>query len=478
MADDLIDSRGYFWPADMAMPEHHFAHPAAVPGRLRITANGSILLDLDAHLPDRGERKSPLDRVLRRGAPVAPIAGILAGTDERVWLNEVVGNGASLHTKGPSSERFFAHQALVSSAAVWTKAQRRFTRLELPLEGFEEWVGLEGPEVNETRRTVQARYVKTPSKQWRLSAQTLEFSKWIQSKAPGMRHSNLSLNEQATLKLIRPAAAWSIDEAVTITGQVEDLLILLTDSNLGLAFPRLRAKARGPVTKLYYPRLERGQEPVTWHRSWVTYPACRDDFGSLIDRWLMLHREYGPGIHLYLGNRRGPQMYAEHQFASLVWGIEAFHRTASPSRENAALEAKITRILDGIPKAKDRQWAERMLRRKSEPALADRIAELVTSLGLNLAPGEVQAFAARCGQRRNDLSHFGGSREHGGDETFTDEIKLLIDALSLFHHALLLKTAGLPDVHIHRQFRGGTNAYRSSKVLEAVGIRIDPDALP
>jgi len=34
-------------------------------------------------------------------------------------------------------------------------------------------------------------------------------------------------------------------------------------------------------------------------------------------------RKHGPGFYLFLGALRSREMYVEHRFANLVWGIDA-----------------------------------------------------------------------------------------------------------------------------------------------------------
>lgn len=464
MPDALVDSRGYFWRADSLVPEGHFAHPEHVAGRLLIGRSGTISLELDGHLPS-DEPGAVVMRVFQRGPVPGAIAGVLIGTDERVWIGDLVSNGASAHFNGPSTEKYLAHLALLGSEAVWDEKRHRFPRIEFPLDGLEDWLRLDSLKADRTKRGVRAKYVKPKASQWKLDGQVVELQRWLDGTLPG-NDARIEWRERALLRLVRKQSM-TVEHAVELAQKVEDFIILLTDSNRGLDFPRLKLKANGASIRLFYPRISRGSEPVSWHRSWVTFPNCQSSFGAMFEAWLGLHDRMGPGVHLYLGSRRRHSMYPEHRFASLVWGLEALHRTAHPRSPNPRLAAKVQRILSGIANEKDRAWAKRVLPSEDEPPLASRLQEMLASLPLNFAAQELQVFAERCAGRRNDISHFGGPRNPEDRATFAEDIIALTPALALLYHALLLKLAGLPEHLVRRQFHGGANDYTSRRVLAA-----------
>ena len=473
MADLSLDSRGYFWLAELTVPDGQFAHAKSVTGRLKITNSGRISLDLDGHLPD-DKSEAPLSRVFRRGHVKGAIAGILIGTDERVWLGDLVANGANAHANGPSTEAYLPHLALISTDPIFDAKRHRFRQMEFPLDGLEGWLDLSDLKADRTTKVVRARYVRPKTRQWRLENDTLELQRWLDGVMPATGRPSITWRERALLRMIRHHPV-SIEEAVELAQKVEDFLILLTDSNRGLDFPRLRLKAKGSSIRLYYPRMDRGAEPVSRHRSWAMFSACESSFGAMFGKWLALHDEMGPGVHLYLGNRRGHPMYPEHRFASLVWGLEALHRASYPSSPNPRLAAKVQRILSGIKLEKDRDWAQRMLPSDDEPSLASRLRSILATLPLNFEASDLRAFAERCAGRRNDISHFGGRRSAEDGDAFDSDIQTLSPALALLYHALLLKLTGLPDNLVRRRFHGGTNDYQSRQTLRSAGLNL-PDA--
>jgi hypothetical protein len=151
-------------------------------------------------------------------------------------------------------------------------------------------------------------------------------------------------------------------------------------------------------------------------------------------------------------------MYWEHRFASLMWGLESLHRSLVPTKENIAQAAKVTRIVAQIARANDRKWAERHLPRQSDPTLATRIFELLSTLPLGFHKGELVGFAQKCAARRNDVSHFGGVREPGDYNDFIQDIVKLSGAVDIFYHALLLQIAGVSEERIAWHFLHGLNA--------------------
>jgi hypothetical protein len=218
--------------------------------------------------------------------------------------------------------------------------------------------------------------------------------------------------------------------------------------------------------------MERSIEPVEFHTCWTRFPLIADTFGSIVENWLDRHDFFGPGFHLYLGNRRQEQMYPEHRFASLVWGLESLNRRMSPEKVNAPLQDKITRILGQISRSRDQKWLADQLAHAHEPSLADRLSELFGTLPLNIDKKQMDAFTRHCAQRRNDVSHFGGMREPGSYNEFLSDIMKLNEALDYLYHAKLLQMTGIPDDQIRWLFLDGFKSYQLTKTLEAVGLTV------
>lgn len=472
MADDIIDSRGRFWSAEIFVPEGQFAPNASVTGRLRLRTDGRAQLDLDATLDLTGS-KDAVHRILSKGEVEGAICGFLIDASRHVRLMGLSGDGGSFGGMGPICERLLAHRCLVSREAFKPGVEPRFRWLDLPLDGFEEWLGRGHITVTSGPRRIKADYaVKRRPLRWQANAMSLELHRYLDGKG-GEDITEVGWRERSFLRFGFPKADLTFEQAMNLAQQTEDLVVLMADHDRRLDFGTLRQSKSGEPVQFYYARGGRDTyEKATWHKAWVRFDACRDQFGDLVASWLAKYETFGPGFHLYLGNRRGQAMYPEHRFASLMWGLEALHRAMVPPKDNAALVAKVKRILARIEDDKDRKWAERVLSKENEPPLADRLLQLFSTIDLGIERTQLAAFARRCATRRNDVSHFGGQREAGAYDAFLEDIVSLSQGIDLLYHALILHIVGVPDGLVKRRFHGGPHSQAACAVLAHCGLDV------
>lgn len=409
-------------------------------------------------------------RLLRRGLVEDAVAGILVGTDERVLLTGLSDNGGAIRFQGPSTETYAVQTALVGKDLT-LRPDQRFRWLELPLDGFEHWLDRGNIEMSFGKRAHVARYRPPKRSSWPLTIGRMDLIQGLDG-AFQRRDHEVRWTEFALLRLRLRQGGFLVEDAMGLAARVEELLMLLTDSRRALDYPILRVRKTGAPVRVFFNRAPRDEDEVQWHRCWVSFRQCALQFGALLDTWLEQHERFGPGFHLYLGNRRAQTLYPEHRFASLVWGVESLHRTLHPPRVNPKLAAKVARILTQVTDAKDRAWAERHLPIADEPALATRIAQEIRALPLALDGKEVEAFARRCADRRNDVSHFGGQRVAGGYAAFVDDILIFSRALDLLYHARLLQLTGVSDEALNWWFVDGNNSYWMSQTLAAAGLSL------
>ena len=291
----------------------------------------------------RASGSGPWAAIFDQGVIERPICGILAGRDEYVRLTELQSNGARASSRGPSNENILADRCLLSRTPFSPDAELRFRSLRFSLQGYEEWLGLRSIKVAVGRRSLTARYVRSHQYKWKLSLGklSLEFDlrhpiqgSWSKISLTELPHLRISVNQQVDLH-----------KTLDLARRIEDLITLLTDSDRGLNFPYLEAIGHSSPIKIYYTRLEHPQEEVVQHKCWTWFPNISGNFGSIMEKWFSKHEFFGPGFHLYLGSRRRTQLYPEHRFASLVWGLESLHRRVSSAGESTALDEKIKRIL-------------------------------------------------------------------------------------------------------------------------------------
>lgn len=205
-------------------------------GRIRIASNGRTELDLDATLPLAGSN-SPFGRILTRSSVDGAICGFLIDSNQNVRLSNLVNDGGSLGGRGPIRERFIAHRCLLSSEPFAMGNQPRFRWLDLPLNGYEEWLGRGGINVTQVRRRITADYLRPKVRRWNAGDAPIELHRGLEGSA-GMDRTELTWREAAFLRFGYPKADLTIEAAIDRAGRVEDLLILLADCNRGLPGPR------------------------------------------------------------------------------------------------------------------------------------------------------------------------------------------------------------------------------------------------
>jgi len=476
MTDDIIDSRGRFWSAEITVPKGNFAPSESVTGRLRLLANGRAELDLDATI-DLSGSKDAIHRIMSYQEVEGAICGFLIDASKHVRLTGLSSNGGSLGGMGPSRERLVADRSLVSRSPFTPGGEPRFRWLDLPLDGFEEWLGRGNINVTKGRRRIRADYsVQAQCIHWPSDTMPLELHRGLQGDG-GKALTELSWRENAFLRIGSPKADLTIEPAIERAQRIEDLLVLLSNHDKRVEFPVLRRSKAGEPVHLYYSRAGRDTEAkLVWHKAWALFEPCSDQFGDLVASWLAKYDTYGPGFHLYLGNRRGQAMYPEHRFASLMWGLEALHRAMVPAQSNEAQAAKVQRILGKIENKNDRKWAARFLPVESEPSLANRLLDLFSRVDLGIERKQLAAFAQRCADRRNDVSHFGGRRQPGDYDAFLEDIVNLSQAVGLLYHALILHIIAVPDRLVKRRFIGGPHSHSACAVLARCGLTVPQPA--
>jgi hypothetical protein len=263
----------------------------------------------------------------------------------------------------------------------------------------------------------------------------------------------------------------TLDEVRDAVRKLEDLLVLMTDCERTLGFPQVRVNGANDWNQVSYETLQRREKEVTRSNLWTTFPHLSADFGEIAKAWFAKSAEFGPGFHLYLGNRRGMQLYVEHRFVNLVWGLEAFHRSKSGWTGNTALAEKIERILNVVDR-KDRRWLERVSEYAGEPSLSQRIFDVLAPLPLGFDEKELRKFSNECATNRNLISHFGGRRDGDSYEKHLNTWIILSQALDPLFHARILQEIGFPEAAIRRIFWDIPPAYHIRKALERNGLHI------
>jgi hypothetical protein len=462
---NILEERGRFWWHSEEVPDRHFAPDASVPGLLRISENGTSILELDGFLPNDDHPFSAL--VVDRGRLIEDrqIQGTLRESNKRVLLTGLYRNGGRLSNDGISYENYIANNCLVGNKPFAAGALPAFCRLEIDLKGLEEWADLGSISVSSNEGEVTATYPRRTDNVYDVDVGEVAIKFDLSHPYPGINVTSASLNESCKLSL-SPLTTLSIDGAKELHLIIQDFFILLTDSDFTLDWPTVTLGTSAHY-RLYSGRHRSSSLPPRGHECWVRLPQIQQHFGSLLNNWKNKREQLGPGLYLYFGTRRGINLYREHRFVNLIWGIEALHR-----KKNDAIDAiekpihkKIERILDQITNRDDKKWLGKILKRFTDIPLERRIFEVFESLPIDINPRLLQNFATACASRRNEISHYGGERHASSYGDFLSDIDRKSDAISILYHALILQEIGLDAQISNDRLFTAPDSYWKRKIL-------------
>ena len=465
-----IDERGHFWWADESIPEGHFAPENAVTGLIQVDANGATKLTLDNVLS-----RSPGRPTLDFGASPAgeqelAAVGLIKRGKEHVRLEQLSNIGLSFGVAQHTSEYLRARLCVRGHRLITDLPPNRYcTGIRLSLAGFEEWLQFHNLKLEASNAEFAVRIPQLPEKKFELENATISVGVEVNSRSENPKTA-LLLRQEGYL-IYTPKSPMTLDEVRDTVRKLEDLLVLLTDCERTLGFPQVRINGADDWSQVSYETLQRREKEIDRSDLWTTFQNLSPDFGKIATAWFAKSVEFGPGFHLYLGNRRGMQLYVEHRFANLGWGLEAFHRSKGEGTSNTALAKKIERILNAVDKT-DHRWLAGVLKHSGEPNLAQRILEVLALLPLGFDAAELEKFANHCAVQRNLISHYGGRLDGESYEKHLSTWILLSQALDPLYHARILQEIGFPEAEIHRIFWDISPANRIRDALVRSGLNI------
>jgi hypothetical protein len=427
----ILDERGLFWWHDEPIPDQQFAPDSSIGGLLKIEEDGQISLDLDLYLPNE---HGPMSGIAQRGKPIGRcIQGILKVSGRRILLADVASKGGSFSTNKMSYEGYRAMQCIVSDTPFPpAKGPPKFDTLEIPLEGFEEWLRSGPINISRSDSNISITYEIPDDAVYQCEGEELLIRRQPKIETSGMPGTYaVSIRETASA-ILRFPQPLVLDQLVAQFTLMEDLFVILADSDYCLDWPWVSTDKEEEKFRFYFAksRSRGAAEKPAHYKTPTNFRKIRDGFGLIWSEWKKKREQYGPGFYLYLGTRRGTKLYIEHRFVNLVWGLEAFHRRGNPSSMNAR-----------------------------GPSLGARLFDVFSRIPIDLDEKRLRDFSATCAKRRNDISHFGGLRSGGSYSDFLKELNSLSGALSALSHALLLYEVGIEasaiKYWIFDSFRGG-----------------------
>jgi ApeA N-terminal domain 1 len=157
-------------------------------------------------------------------------------------------------------------------------------------------------------------------------------------------------------------------------------------------------------------------------------------------------------------------------FVTLIWGIEAFHRTKHPDSSSDKIKTKVCRVIEQVSQASDKRWLKGVLKHAHEPSLEQRIFDVLTAIPINIDNTKTREFAHECAERRHEMSHF-GAQKHGRNYTdFIRDLEKKSAALSILYHTLILHEIGIDEKIFKRWIYEGFRSYPIKRTLVEVGL--------
>lgn len=452
MTDSTFRDNGLFWISDSKPVQSHSSEDQRVAGVLDVGQDGGVTLELIGRL----SKLLPHEVIL--GATQSSshlVRGVLTKTGKHVLLTGAVVKSARQNGV-ISSETMIADAVLLSDEMVDLD---QFTELRISLRGFEAWVSQGSvtaqrstvSEIGDSSLTLKLECEADRTYETMLGSISIQAD--VAGHLPSWDSTSVDNSIQSEM-LLSPTGQLSFARLLDYFRGFQDLILVLSGSTRSLPWPSAAHAQTSGLVKIFFRRMGQDDSELTRNSCWLDLTRLGADFGQIVDRWFERRRELGPGLHLFLGTRRPRQMYLEHKFANLTWGLESLHRRIHGERTDtpSPLTAKFTRIIDSLSTAtwhskSDRKFAERRFQ-NPEPSLAERIDELVSGIGLGFDATKLREFSENCAGLRNDLAHYGGEREPGTYSDVIENYLIYTTALNHLYHLLLLSLLGVAPQHI------------------------------
>jgi hypothetical protein len=475
MENNIVKESGYFWWRDEPIPDDEIVPASAVAGDLIITHDGKISLELHGYLPSA---EHPLSRIFAGSRDAYPdIEGRLKTSSEHVLLMEVYASGGKASFGGISYENYRAEGCLVGPQPLpRAKGELKFDGLSIPLTVFEDWLALRSIETTRTKSKLVAIHKTKKNIKYSLSDNSTMLIEYdlFAPMFGSQKNYSIDVREEATLKYLSRIKQTSADLRKYFIS-ISDFLMVLTGSDYSVDWPFLtlgRSSKTRRSYRFYFRRSRNTAARPSRHDSWLTFSTIQDSFGYLFQDWKLKREEFGPGLSLYLGTRRGVDLYVEHRFVNLIWGLESLHRSLTRGAPPTPLEVKVQRIIAQVGLAKDRKWLEGKLEHSAEPSLAERLVECLKLLPLTFSTKSLNLFCKECANRRNDISHFGGQRTPGSYGEFVERIHYLNNALNHIYPAIILKLCGVGDAVLMDTLTSSRISDRIKRSFGEAGLEI------
>lgn len=172
-----------------------------------------------------------------------------------------------------------------------------------------------------------------------------------------------------------------------------------------------------------------------------TFEHISDRFEFFIKNWFEKIKTYSlePVCNLYFGTLYNPHIYLEHEFLSLIQGIESFHQRVFGGKylSYEDYEPIYDKLINAIPEGVSNDLRERLkgyLKYGNEFSLRKRLKEIIDNYEkvINEFIKDKKAFIDKVVNTRNYYTHYDKNLEERaarGTELFdiTQKLKLLLE---------------------------------------------------
>ena len=472
---NLREERGAFWWHGEPIAQGDSAPASAVAGQLFIDEQGRSRLELDGNLSS-GTANSPRPVAFDPMPEGAAIAGVIKGKNQHVFLSGLLRSGFNFSMM--SHETFRAENCLIGDNPFPAgDVLSQFRSLEIDLTGFEAWVGLRSIDFTSKRSSITVKYKRPKDLVYPLDDGKLSIRYYINRPFNWKDKTHaLTLSELSTLHY-GFSAPRTLEDIKAQYSHLEEWLILMTNSEHSLDWPEVTVKSEDFRYNLYFFRVRNTALPPEMFECYPPLALVRDQLGQLFAAWKEKRDKYGSAFVLYVASRRGFRLYTENRFTNFAVAMESYHRSkfppatvAEPAALPSNLDKKIQRILGQIAKASDRKWLGDRLKH-AEVGLKERITQTIMSMPLELEEDRCEHFGEECGQRRNDLSHYGGRRDNTRPyDEFHGDLYLKSEALFYLLHVLILQELGIPAELLRRFVYQSDASFKIKHAFVAVGL--------
>jgi ApeA N-terminal domain 1 len=282
---NILDERGLFWWHDEPLPDRQFAPDSCVPGHLIIDEHGLSHLELDGALTVDEKTFFPMmgDDPAIHGKS---IKGLLKGNKQHIVLCELRRDGGLGNAAGLSYERYVAYNCIASDISFPENEDiSHIGSLEVNLQGFEEWLGLRSIEVISEQGGVSATYQKQDDLEYSLPNGKMSIRYFINRQPlPKVLRHTVTLKEAVFLRHTF-SEKLTLEESKAEYRLLEDLLILLTNSEYSLDWPSISLSDDGRSYKLYFWRHRNPAPSPDRFECYPNFHLIRENFGEIFARW-------------------------------------------------------------------------------------------------------------------------------------------------------------------------------------------------